>query len=85
MKRFFSEEIKSEGKRKFLRKTTELENNLHNLAYYKEGYYSVEATKRGKIREKWEKEMTKCIEFKEKYLRNRPNILSSEGLIQKID
>lgn len=29
--------------------------------------------------------MTKCIEFKEKYLRNRPNILSSEGLIQKID
>lgn len=52
MKRFFSEEIKSEGKRKFLRKTTELENNLHNLAYYKEGYYSVEATKRGKIREK---------------------------------
>lgn len=52
------QKLKDENK-KLLEKITELENALHNSAYYKEGDYAVEAVKRGKVIEKQEKEIQK--------------------------
>ena len=50
------QKLKDENK-KLLEKITELENSLHNSAYYKEGDYAVEAVKRGQIIAKQEKEI----------------------------
>ena len=62
------QKLKDENK-KLLEKITELENSLHNSAYYKEGDYAVEAVKRGKIIEEQEKEIQK-LKNENKALKN---------------
>ena len=69
------QKLKDENK-KLLEKIIDLENTLHNSAYYKEGDYAVEAVKRGKIIEKQEKEIQKLKDEIQK-LKNENKLLKN--------
>ncbi|WP_394857243.1 sigma-70 RNA polymerase sigma factor region 4 domain-containing protein [Clostridium paraputrificum] len=76
------QKLKSEN-RKLLEKITELENLLHNSAYYKEGDYAVEAVKRGKIIEKQEKEIQKLKSEIQKLKNENKSLKSSKVVSDK--
>ncbi|MGG7060234.1 hypothetical protein ACQPUZ_18455 [Clostridium tertium] len=73
------QKLKDENK-KLLEKVTELENLLHNLAYYKEGDYAVEAVKRGKVIEEQEKEIQN-LKSEIKKLKNQNKILKNNRVV----
>ena len=73
------QKLKDENK-KLLERITDLENSLHNSAYYKEGDYAVEAIKRGKIIEKQEKSIQKLKNEIQK-LKDKNKLLKSNNVI----
>ena len=73
------QKLKDENK-KLLERITDLENSLHNSAYYKEGDYAVEAIKRGKLIEKQEKSIQKLKNEIQK-LKDKNKLLKSNNVI----
>ena len=78
------QKLKDENKR-HLEKIKNLEETLHNSAYYKEGTYAIQALERGRVIEQQEKEIQKLkneiqkLKDENKLLKNNKPGISTEN------